>query len=268
MTFVASKRPPSPASTTATSTPARASRSKAAAVSASNCVTRSSSSQRAVDLRGGRARRARPPRRTPRASTSRVVDADALGERRRGAATGRCRCAAPWRSQDRGDHPRRRGLAVGADDVDRAEALLRRAERRHQPAHAVQPEAHAEQLEARAGRPRPRAAVIGRPGRSQRLQLARAGARASRARRRRRRRRLGDEALVGELALGPRDLARAAAARCCSRALLRPRRGRSRREARTSTAPPGTATVAAGLAAVGATGPGARGARRAPAVCS
>ena len=51
-TPVASWRPPRPASTTATSTPRRASSSNAAAVSTSNWVTRSPSSQPAVDLRG------------------------------------------------------------------------------------------------------------------------------------------------------------------------------------------------------------------------
>src|SRR5207244_826976 len=44
-------------------------------------------------------------------------------------------------------HARGRRLAVRPDDVDRAKALLRRAERRHEPAHPVQPEPHAEQLE-------------------------------------------------------------------------------------------------------------------------
>jgi hypothetical protein len=44
ITFVASKRPPSPASTTATSTPRRASSWYAAEVRASNCVTWSSAS--------------------------------------------------------------------------------------------------------------------------------------------------------------------------------------------------------------------------------
>ena len=43
-TFVASSRPPRPASTTATSTPSSASARNAAAVRASNCVTRSSAS--------------------------------------------------------------------------------------------------------------------------------------------------------------------------------------------------------------------------------
>ena len=38
------------------------------------------------------------------------------------------------------------------DDVDRREALVRRVERGHQPAHPLEPEAHAEQLERAAGR--------------------------------------------------------------------------------------------------------------------
>ena len=49
--------------------------------------------------------------------------------------------------QQGGDHPHGRGLAVRADDVDRAEGLVRCPQRRHEPPHAVQPEAHAEQLE-------------------------------------------------------------------------------------------------------------------------
>ena len=51
------------------------------------------------------------------------------------------------RLQQRRREAHRRGLAVGADDVDGAEALLRRAEHGQQPPHALQPEAHPEQLE-------------------------------------------------------------------------------------------------------------------------
>ena len=87
-------------------------------MSASNCVTRSSSVERAVDLRGGARARARRRRRTP-AAESRVADAHRSvndDEVRRQVGAGAQAVAA----QDRRGHPRRRGLAVGADDVDRA----------------------------------------------------------------------------------------------------------------------------------------------------
>src|ERR1035437_7480543 len=49
--------------------------------------------------------------------------------------------------EDRGDHPRGRGLAVGADHVDRAKASLWVPQRGHQPAHPVKTEPHPEQLQ-------------------------------------------------------------------------------------------------------------------------
>ena len=131
---------------TATCTPASASSSKAAAVSASNCVTPSSGAS--VRSTFSAARRARSTAAAKRSGVGvLVVDAHALGEgdevRRQVGARAQAVAA-----QDRGGHARRRRLAVGAHDVDRLEALLRRAQRRHQPAHAVQAEAHAEELEA------------------------------------------------------------------------------------------------------------------------
>ena len=75
-----------------------------------------------------------------------VVDPDPLDER--GQVRGQIRAGAESvRAQDRRDHPDRRGLAVGPDDVDRLESPLRMPERGHQPAHAVESEPHPEQLE-------------------------------------------------------------------------------------------------------------------------
>ena len=145
MTFVASQRPPRPASTTATSTPASASRAYAAAVSASNCVTRVAGLERAIDELGGRPR-AGGRRREPLRRDVGAVDADALGEGDEVRREVRAGAHAVVR-EERRDHPRRRGLAVRADDVDRAERLVRRPERRHELAHPVQAEAHAEELE-------------------------------------------------------------------------------------------------------------------------
>ena len=74
--------------------------------------------------RGGVRGALRRRRRTRVGSRSRVVDADALGERdevRRQVGAG----AQAVALQDRGDHPHRRGLAVRADDVDRVEARAR-----------------------------------------------------------------------------------------------------------------------------------------------
>ena len=72
-----------------------------------------------ADRRGEVARRA-PAARRPR--SARRTSA--------GAARGRCRCAAPCALQQRGDHPRGRGLAVRPHHVDRGEALLGRSRAR------------------------------------------------------------------------------------------------------------------------------------------
>jgi hypothetical protein len=100
----------------------------------------------AVDLRG-RGRRALDRGAEGGRLEVGVADPDALGEAREVRREERAR-ARPVRLEQRGGHADGRALAVRADDVDRAEALLRRAERREQPAHALQPEAHAEELEA------------------------------------------------------------------------------------------------------------------------
>ena len=110
--------------------------------------------------------------------------------------------AQPVAAQDRGGHARRRGLAVGAHHVDRRDSAPAASRATvMQPAHPVQAEAHAEQLEA------------------EEVALGVGEARHSCSSSRRRRSsfsrsacdellgRLGHEALVGELALGARDLA-------------------------------------------------------------
>ena len=158
---MASWRPPRPASTTATSTPWRASSSNAAAVISSNCVTRSPGSSAAVDLRRRR-RGALDGGAELVGLEVAVADPDALGERGEVRREERARADAVRLQQRRG-HAHRRALAVRADDVDRAEALLRRAQRGEQPAHALQAEAHAEQLEAEQMLLRPRRAPASQP---------------------------------------------------------------------------------------------------------
>ena len=104
-------------------------------------------------------------------------------------------------------------------------ALLRRAQHGHQPAHAVQAEPHAEQLERRAGSARRRSSVQ-RLARSQRpsssacsrSSLSRSACTTAGGR-------LGHEALVGQLALGARDLGLELGARRSARR-ARPPRGR------------------------------------------
>ena len=135
--------------------------------------------------------------------------------------------AQPVALEDRRDHPRRRGLAVGARRRGWSGTALRLAERGQQPAHPVQPEAHAEQLQRRAGsarRPRASSArgVDGWAITAPRAPRA-AAASLSRSACTTAGRRLGDEALVGELALRARDLAlaaRRAARRAGARLLL------------------------------------------------
>ena len=65
---------------------------------------------------------------------------------------------APVRSavglEQRRGHPRHRGLAVGADDVDRGEAVLGHAQQRVEPVHPVEPELPADRLQrVEVGRP-------------------------------------------------------------------------------------------------------------------
>ncbi len=101
--------------------------------------------ERAIDELGRAARPARGGR-EPIFRDVVAADADALRERDEVRREVGARAHAVL-VQQRGDHPHRRGLAVRADDVNRGEGLLGRVQRRHQPAHPVQPEAHAEQLE-------------------------------------------------------------------------------------------------------------------------
>ena len=50
------------------------------------------------------------------------------------------------RLEQRRGHPRHRGLAVGADDVDRGEAVLRHPQQRAEPPHPLEPELPAQDL--------------------------------------------------------------------------------------------------------------------------
>ena len=166
-TFVASWRPPSPASTTAASTFASRERHER---------------RRRQRLELRRRQRARPPAERAASAASRSASAPstriALGPRahvRREVGAD----AEAGVAEELLDHPRRRRLAVRPDDVDRREARLRIAERGEQRPHPLEPETvlrpRREALQpgerGHAGRPRSRAA------------RARAGsARASRAR--------------------------------------------------------------------------------------
>ena len=127
-TFVASSRPPSPASTTATSTVARrelGERGRRQIVSnwVASCASASGRTRATRRLEVGLV----------------AVDRDPLGPRadvrRDGRADGE-----PLGEQERLDRPRRRRLAVRADDVDRRVGELRVAERREQRPHPAQPE--------------------------------------------------------------------------------------------------------------------------------
>ena len=137
----------------------------------------------------------------------------------------------------------RRGLAVGAHHVDGAEALVRRVERGHQPAHALEPEAHPEHLErvevalgvaqparARCRRPEPLVLEL-RELALEALELLALLLDDCR-------RRLLDESLVGELAARALDLGsqRVALGARCGAA---PPPGRPCRSGSTSTVAPG-----------------------------
>ena len=156
--------------------------------------------QPAVDLRGGRGGALHGGAERVGLEVG-VADPDPLGEGRQVRREERAGADAV-RLEQRGGHADRRALAVRADDVDRGEALLRRAERGQQPAHPLQAEAHAEQLEAEQ-------VLLGALGASSvtARRAPRAAARACRARPATTGLgRLGHEALVGELLLGARDL--------------------------------------------------------------
>ena len=255
-TPVASWRPPRPASTTATSTPRRASSSNAAAVDQLELGHAVALLQPAVDLR--RRRGGALDRGAERAGLEvAVADPDALGEARQVRREERARAHAV-RLEQRGGHPDGRALAVRADDVDRAEALLRRAERGEQAAHALQAEAHAEQLEPEQvllGALRAPAsqavALLAQPGELVALGLDD------------RLRRLGDEALRW-----PASSRRARSRRRASRAARSIRRAAAPRstasDGSTAIAPPGHGHRRGRLAAVRATTRSAPAARRAP----
>ena len=253
-TPVASWRPPRPASTTATSTPRRASSSNAAAVISSNWVTRSPGSRPRSTF--GRGRGGPLHRRAECLGLEvAVADPDPLREARQVRRDERAGAHAVRLQQRRG-HPHGRALAVGADHVDRAEALLRRVERGQQPPHALQAEAHAEQLE-------PEQVLLGalrgprhRPACSSRSRASFVALGLDH-----RGRRLGDEAVVGQLLLRARDLRLQPAA-----PLVDPARGRTEvdgvgRQHRDRAA--GHGDRGGGVAAVGRPVAAGRAARRA-----
>ena len=107
---------------------------------------RSPSLEPRLDGRGRVARPARPRRRRrpgPISSPSirvRSAQRQACGERQAPAAQ-------PGAAEQRRRHRRHRGLAVGADDVDRPEAALRLPERGAERAHPLEAEAPADRLE-------------------------------------------------------------------------------------------------------------------------
>ena len=127
-TFVASSRPPRPASTTATSTPRAANSANAAAVRPSRTASRLRARPRAARARA-------PPRSRPRSPSTRIRSAQprTCGEMVRADARA-------LGAQQRLDRPRRRRLAVRADDVDRRIGELRVAERGEQRPHPPEPE--------------------------------------------------------------------------------------------------------------------------------
>ena len=141
-TLVASQRPPRPTSTTATSTGASANAANAMAVTTSNLLIAGSARglrllvdqlHEGLDLAVGLD--------VLRRADRHAVDGDALDRRlqvRAGGAAG----AAAERGQQCVDHPRHRRLAVGARDVDRRIAALRRTEQLHQRRDAGRPRLH------------------------------------------------------------------------------------------------------------------------------
>ena len=101
--------------------------------------------QRAVDALG-RPRRSRDRRGEALGVDFEPIDEDplAVGDEMRGEICARAQAVA---FEDRGGHPRGRGLAVGAEHVDGVEATLGRAEHGHHAPHPIQAEAHPEQLQ-------------------------------------------------------------------------------------------------------------------------
>ena len=145
-TFVASCRPPRPASTTATSTSWRASSANAAAVTSSNCVTRSSPSSVRSTLAAAAAARCTAAR-------------EGVGRRGRRRRSGSARRSV-FRCGDR-NAPARTPCASSSaahirtvDDLPLVPTTWIAANRScglpsdgQQPPHPLEPEAHAEQLE-------------------------------------------------------------------------------------------------------------------------
>ena len=127
-TFVASCRPPSPASTTATSTRASANASKAAAVIVSNCVAPTRSA-------AGRMRASAAGRSAGRPS----ILIRSLHDRTCGESV--APTESPSREQQLLDRDRRRRLPVRPDDVDGRVGELRVAELGEERLHPVEPEA-------------------------------------------------------------------------------------------------------------------------------
>ena len=183
-------------------------------------------------------------RRSGRASSIRMRSPNETQVRREVGAG-----AQPVVGQDRRDHPRGRGLAVGPDDVDRLKSrsgwpsavISRRI--RSRPNRIPNSSSG-----AGAQRSAPRAhASASRPHGSQAPPAPPAAAPACRARPGRPRGRLGHERLVGELALGALDLGVELGAPLGQLALAAPCASSSA-PARISTWPPGIGTAATGSA--------------------
>ena len=132
ITLVASHRPPRPTSTTATSTGASANAANAIAVRTSNLLIAGPPSDLRLRIDHLHERLDLPVRRHVLRRADRFsVDRDAFDGRlqvRAGGPAG----ALLQRGHQRVDHPRHRGLTVGAGDVDRRIGQLRRAEQVHQ----------------------------------------------------------------------------------------------------------------------------------------
>ena len=143
--LVASSRPPSPASITATSTRARPERRRRPPSPASNWVTASPSAQGPVDDRGRLGAALDRGGELGRGDLL-AADQDSFGPtggvRRDAGAAGDS-----VRLQQGGGHPGHRGLAVGADHMDRGEAMLRHAEHRGEPVHPLEAQPPADRLQ-------------------------------------------------------------------------------------------------------------------------
>ena len=144
-TLVASRRPPRPASITPTSTPASARATKAVAVAASNCVTRSPSAKPASTRGSDRGHPLGGVRERVRLDLA-PADPDALRPARRMRREITTRCPSPGFDQRRG-HRRDRRLPVRADHVHGLEVALRIAQGRQQRRDPLEPEPPADRVE-------------------------------------------------------------------------------------------------------------------------